>query len=112
MYQRKAEKWENNLMKQPISRKRVNLKQSCHQCGRRVALGYEITISSSSSQYKPVNGMEQHYDEIGWCPVEVIDVRIFDEAMISYVIHLPCVKQILNNQILKIELFLKTERDW
>lgn len=48
-------------------------------------------------QHMPPNDVEQGYDEIQWCPIEMIKLRWFKEAMVSYVRHSPYVKQILNN---------------
>jgi hypothetical protein len=44
----------------------------------------------------PAN-VEQGYDEIGWHLIEMIDLWCFKEAIFSYEMHLPYVKQILNN---------------
>ena len=43
------------------------------------------------------NVVEQGYDKIGWHPTEMIDLRHFKEVLISYRMHLPYMKQILNN---------------
>jgi hypothetical protein len=48
-------------------------------------------------QHKPANGVQPGYDETGWHPTEMIALRHFKEAMISYMMHSPYVKQILNN---------------
>jgi hypothetical protein len=45
------------------------------------------------------SGMEQGYDEIGWYPIEMIDLRHFKDVVISYEMHLPCVTQILNTWV-------------
>lgn len=45
----------------------------------------------------PANGVEQGYGERGWRAVEMIDLRWFKEAVVSYGRHKPYVKQILNN---------------
>ena len=50
-------------------------------------------------QHMPAKGLEQSYDKIGWCPIEIIGLRHFKEAMISYRMHLTYVKQILNNWV-------------
>jgi hypothetical protein len=41
--------------------------------------------------------VEHGYDEIGCLPIDRTDLRHFKEAMISYGMHSPYVRQILNN---------------
>lgn len=43
------------------------------------------------------NGVEQAYYKIGWCPREMIDLRLFKEPLILCKMHLIYLKQILNN---------------
>ena len=45
----------------------------------------------------PAKRVEQGHGGIGWYPIERTDVRPFKESIISYGMHLPYVKQILNN---------------
>jgi hypothetical protein len=53
----------------------------------------------------------QGFDEIGWCPAAIMDLRYFKETMIFYEMHSLCVKQTLIIGLPKIELFLKTIGD-
>jgi hypothetical protein len=48
-------------------------------------------------QHMLTNSVEQGNDEIGWHPIETIDLRCFKDVMISYKMHSPYVQQILNN---------------
>lgn len=45
----------------------------------------------------PPKSGEQGYDKIGWHPIEIINIRHFKEAMTSYKMYLPYMKQIPNN---------------
>ena len=47
--------------------------------------------------HMPANSVEQSYDEVGSHPIKMINIRHFKEAIISYEMHSPYVKQILNN---------------
>ena len=47
----------------------------------------------------PADSVEQGYDEIRWCPIELIDLKHLKEAMISYGMCLSYVKQILNDLV-------------
>ena len=53
--------------------------------------------------------MKQGYDETGWHPIERKYLRYFKEAMISYGVHSPYVKQILNNWATQNRIILQ---DW
>ena len=90
--------WEDNLRKQLVWREGLILSQLCCQSGKR---GSRVTRSPSAFpvvlQHIPANGVEQGYAEIGWHPTEMIDRRHFKEGIISYGMHSPYVKQILNN---------------
>ena len=55
------------------------------------------------------NVVEQGYDKIGWHPTEMIDLRHFKEVLISYRMHLPYMKQILNNQVAQNRIIFQ---DW
>jgi hypothetical protein len=87
-------------MKQLVSKGRLNLEpivppewEEGLTGVTRLSSAYPIVI-----QHMPANGVEQGYkEEIDWCPTEMIDLRWFKEAMISYRTHSPYVKQILNN---------------
>lgn len=56
-------------------------------CNARVrgggAQSYEITSAFSSQTHMPSNGVEHNYDSVEWCPIEMIDLRHLQEAMIS-----------------------------
>ena len=59
----------------------------------------------------PAKSGEQGYDKIGLHPIEIIDIRHFKEAMISYEMHSSYVKQIQNNWATQNRIFPKTGRD-
>ena len=56
-----------------------------------MAPGDEITNNFNSSR------TAYAWNKIGWHSIEMIDLRYFKEAMISYGMYIPYVKQILNN---------------
>lgn len=95
----KLKKHEDNLMKQSHSKETVNLEPTALP---EVEEGQPGVMRSPSAfpvvmQQMLANSVEQGYDEIRGCPIELIDTRHFKEAMISYEMHFPYVKQILNN---------------
>jgi hypothetical protein len=40
----------------------------------------------------PANDADHDYDEIMWCPIEMIDLRLYKDAILSCRVHSPCVK--------------------
>jgi hypothetical protein len=60
-----------------------------------------VTKSLSSfpviMQHMPANRVKQSYVKIGWHPVELINLRHFKEAMVSYGMPSSYMKQILND---------------
>lgn len=107
-------KLDGNLMKQP-TRKKGLISNQLHQSLRKGGSGSQDhhQLPHTFVQHMSDNGVEEDCDEIGWHPKEMIDLRHFKEAMISYRMHSPCVKQIdINDWLLKTELFPKTGKDW
>ena len=95
----KLRKQEDNLTKQSHSNERVNLEPTAPP---KLEEGQPGVMRSPSAfpvviQQMSADSVEQGYDEIRWYPIEFIDLRHFKEAMISYEMHLPYVKQILSN---------------
>lgn len=87
---------EGRKQKQPISRERVNLEPTvCPEEGHGVMK--PPSVFPVIVQHMPVNGADHDYDEIAWHLIEMIGLRYFTEAIVSYGIHPPYVKQILSN---------------
>lgn len=75
-------------LKQPISRERINLEP--------IVLPEEGPVLTKSPwvfpvivQHMPANGADHDFDEIAWHPIEMIGLRRFKEAIVSYGIHAP-----------------------
>lgn len=63
-----------------------------------MAQGYKITLSFPVViQHMPANSVDKGYAEIRWHPIEMIHLRRFKEAMVSYRMYMPYWKHILNN---------------
>ena len=60
---------------------------------RKLTLVYPVTLQDLSGDDRHPQGFE----EVKWNPTHILDLRRFEEAIISYVINSPCVKQILNS---------------
>lgn len=49
-------------------------------------------------QLAPDERNPQDYEELGWEPIDVLDLKRFKEAIVTYGMCSPYVKQILNDQ--------------
>ena len=54
------------------------------------------TLVYAIQEQPPDNRYPQGYAELIWNPVEVLELKRFKEAVISYGVHSPFVKQMLN----------------
>lgn len=74
--------------KQPVLREMVNLEPT--------VLPEEGAVLTKSPwvfpvivQHMPANDTDHDFDEIAWHPIEMIGLRRFKEAIVSYGIHAP-----------------------
>lgn len=49
----------------------------------------------------PANNVDYAYNELTWCPIEMLDLKHFKEAIISYGLHSLFVKQMLSTWALQ-----------
>jgi len=98
----KLRKQEDNLMKQ------INLKlTTMPEWDERWPRVIRSLPTTFPGVVQPAKGMELSYE--GWHSIEMIGLRHFKEAMISYGMHLPYVKQILNNWATQNNYFSRLE---
>lgn len=87
LVQEELNRREDNLIKEPDLRVRGHL-----------VLGKEINSFPCNGTADACKWVEQGYHEIGWCPIEMIDLRCCKDTRISHRMHvLYFVTQILNN---------------
>jgi hypothetical protein len=56
-----------------------------------------MIFPATTKELGPDDRNPQDYQEFGWHPIEVLDLKKFKETVITYGLHSPYVRKILNN---------------